>query len=121
VPEPWHEAQRYRALGGEPVAGAAGDAPDAEQIVAFGDFTVRLVTPSHYAARYGAQACDPGSRDAFMGALALRTRALDRVRDCLAAAGLSGDMRQAAARITLAAASAFNAVIEFVESPGLPQ
>jgi hypothetical protein len=122
VPDPRLEAQRYRALGGEPAAAGARDAAQQdEQVVAFRDFMLRLVTPGHYAARYGALGCDPSGRDGFMGALALRTRSLDRVRGCLAAAGLSRDTRQAATRITLAAAAAFNAVIEFVGSPGLPE
>jgi hypothetical protein len=123
VTDPSREAQRYRALGGV-AAGAAhagGAAEGGEQVVAFGDFAVRLVTPAAYVAQYGRLGCDPGGRDAFMGALELRTRALERVRACLAAAGLSGDTRQAATRITLAAASAFNAVIEFADSPALPQ
>jgi hypothetical protein len=122
VADPSREAQRYRALGGEAAAAGARDAAQGdEQAVAFGDFIVRLVTPAHYAAQYGQLGCDPGGRDAFMGALALRTRALDDVRGCLAVAGLSRDTRQTATRITLAAAAAFNAVIEFVEAPGLPE
>jgi hypothetical protein len=111
VADPSDEAGRYRALGG---AGASGGGGGGEQRVAFGAFTVRLVTPARYAAEYGTLACDAGGRDAFMGALELRTRALPAVRDCVAAAGLADGACQSATRISLPASAAFNAVIEFV-------
>jgi len=111
VPDPAQEALRYRELGAE-VAQHAGARAD-EVMLAFGHFILRLTTPGAYAAHYGSLGCDAGGRDAFMGALALRTDALGKVRACLEDGAI--DHQSSPARITLPAASWFNAVIEFTE------
>ncbi|MGE5169645.1 MAG: VOC family protein [Rudaea sp.] len=112
LPEPAREAARYAEITGAAPRPRASD----EIELAFRACTVRLVTPGAYQARYGACAADPGGRDAFMGALALRTSALARVRECLAAASEAFDVQgRPARRITLGAASAYNTVLEFVE------
>jgi hypothetical protein len=111
VPDPAQQAQRYRELGAE-VAQQASARAD-EVMLAFGHFVLRLTTPGAYAAHYGRLACDAGGREAFMGALALRTDALDKVRASLEAGAI--DHQSTPSGITLPAASWFNAVIEFTE------
>lgn len=111
VPDPALETARYLALG---AAVARTQASAEESTLAFGDFTLRLVTASLYIARFGTLGCDPGGRDAFMGALELRSRALSQVRECLARADIAG-AEQSATTITLPAIGLFNAVVTFVE------
>lgn len=109
--EPAREAALYAGIvGGTPRRLSADDSE-----IAFGSCTVRFVTPACYRARYGTYACDAGGRDAFMGALELRTSALARVRECLKGAHDVTEVRSAPARITICAACACNTVIEFVE------
>lgn len=111
VPDPCREAARY--------AEATGVAPQrrsaAASELAYGHCLLRLVTPDAYAARYGAYGSDPGGREAFMGALALRTTALDRVRRCLDAAEAPLEADHSPQRITIAARCAHGCVLEFVE------
>jgi hypothetical protein len=76
---------------------------------------VRFTRAERYSARYGNAACDAGGRDAFMGALALRTSSLARVRACVVAAPEVSKVRMLPVRIVVSARDAFNAVIEFVE------
>ena len=111
VPDPALETARYLALG---AAVARTQASAEESTLAFGDFTLRLVTASLYIARFGTLGCDPAGRDAFMGALELRSRALSQVRECLARADIAG-AEQSARTITLPAIGLFNAVVTFVE------
>ncbi len=113
VPDPALETARYRALGAAVACNKAAASVE-ESTLAFGDFTLRLVTASLYIARYGTLGCDPGGRDAFMGALELRTRALAQVRECLATADIAG-AEQSATTITVPATHLFNAVVTFVE------
>lgn len=129
VPDPEAEAAHYRALTASvpPVgstapgfpAATAGDRDDGgredgdTRTLVFGRFALRLTTPVAYRERYGALACDASGRDAFMGALALRTRSLGRVRDCIGAASLTSATRQNKRSIAVAASAAFNTVLEF--------
>ena len=113
--DPAREAARYQGIvGGTPRHFSA----DESELV-LGAFTIAFMAPLRYSERFGASACDDGGRDAFMGALSLRTTSLARVRECLAGAddmaGGPPKARFSAARITVAAASAFNTVLEFVE------
>lgn len=111
VPEPEGEAWRYRQMtGASPLQRTPG-----EWELALRACRLRLVTPDAYRARYGAFGVDAGGRDAFMGALALRTSALARVRECLAAMRDAVDVQTVPGRIVVGAASAWNAVLEFVE------
>jgi hypothetical protein len=111
VPSPAEQAARYRDLGGEHLAAArSGD----DMTLAFDAFRLRVTTAERYRAHYGALACDAGGRDAFMGALALRTRALGHVRACLDAASLWESAERSPDRITLRATAAFNTVLEFL-------
>ena len=111
VADPAREAARYAAI----VGGTPRQVSGGESELAFGTCIVRFVTPAGYGTRYGAYACDAEGRNAFMGALALRTSALARVRECLAQAHEVTDVQRSPARITIAASLAYNSVIEFVE------
>ena len=111
LPEPAREAALYAGI----VGGMSRHLSADESEVRFRGCTVRFVTPAGYGGRYGSYACDAGGRDAFMGALALRTSALARVRECLAGAHDVTDVQRSPDRITISAASACNTVIEFVE------
>lgn len=113
--EPAREAEVYaRMVGGTP-RHLSGDEID----LTLGTFTVRFMSRVCYGERYGNYGCDAAGRDAFMGALSLRTTALARVRECIAAApdfahGVA-EVQSSPARITVPAACAFNTVLEFVE------
>ena len=109
--EPAREAAVYAATIGATPRHLSTDEID----LVLGTCAVRFVSPACYRARYGTYGCDAEGRDAFMGALELRTSALARVRECLQAAPGVSDVQRAPSRITLAAASACNTVIEFVE------
>jgi glyoxalase-like protein len=113
--DPACEAARYQDI----VGGTPQHLSAHESEIVLGACTIAFMTPQHYKQRFGACACDDGGRDAFMGALSLRTTSLGLVRECLAGidamAGGPVKARFSPARITVAAASAFNAVLEFVE------
>jgi catechol 2,3-dioxygenase-like lactoylglutathione lyase family enzyme len=110
VPDPDREATRYADVVGGTVQVCAD-----ESEVRFRDCAVRFTRAERYSARYGNAACDAGGRDAFMGALALRTSSLARVRACVVAAPEVSKVRMLPDRIVVSARDAFNAVIEFVE------
>ena len=109
------DAEREAARYAEVVGGAPAHLGSGESEVRFRDCTVRFSAPGRYASRYGDAACDAHGRDAFIGALALRTSSLRRVRDCLAAAPEISDVRMLPDRIIVSARCAFNSLIEFVE------
>lgn len=111
VPDPAGEASRYAALGAQTLHN--GTVRDGEAVLTYGHFALRLVTPEGYSAHYGDLGSDGGGRAAFMGALALRTVALARLRECVTAGAIAH--RDLPARVILAAQSWFNTVIEFVE------
>lgn len=130
VRNPMAEAESYRkiaaaaltpAVPSSAVSAATASTPapvpiardDQDCALAFGSFTLRLTTLERYRADYGDFACDMKERDAFMGALALRTQSLDLVHACLDAASVSPPARVTPNRIILAARTAFNAVVEF--------
>jgi catechol 2,3-dioxygenase-like lactoylglutathione lyase family enzyme len=112
VPELAREAALYaRILGAK-----ARRLSDNESELALGPFRLSFMTPTCYCNRYGTFAGDAGGREAFMGALALRTAALAQVRACMAAAAGDGvEAENFPARTVVSAASAFNTVLEFVE------
>lgn len=111
VPDPAAQGARYQCVAGTTPSHTARDD---DLTLTSGGFALRLVTPERYRAHYGALACDGGGREAFMGALALRTRAPDALRACLDAAPFGSSAERSADRITVRASAAFNAVIEFV-------
>jgi hypothetical protein len=111
LPEPAREAARYAEITSVEPRPRGSD----EIELAFRACTVRFVTLEKYRARYGGCGADANGRDAFMGALALRTSALARVRECLAAPWEAIEVHDRPDRITVAAASAYNTVLEYVE------
>jgi len=113
--DPAGESVRYARI----VGGTPRHLSDEESELDLDAVTIGFLTPARYRERFGDYGCDAGGRDAFMGALSLRTSALALVRQCFAEAvdvvyGLP-EVQRSPARITVAAASAFNTVIEFVE------
>lgn len=94
--------------------------PDGTVRFDVGGMALHICTPAHYRKRYGALGCgavdaDPPRTD-LMGAFALRTTSLEQARECLRAAARRDSIvwHDDGTRLTVAAASAFDAPIEFV-------
>jgi hypothetical protein len=112
VADPHLEAQRYAGFTGGTVRTLSADAAS----VSLNDFTLDLVTAPRYLDRYGDFAFRPEGRDAYMGAVTLRTHSLEKTAGSLARARDAGiRCRITPARAKVAASSAFNTVIEFIE------
>lgn len=115
VREPAREAALYERMLAVPARHPSAQ----ESEVALDWFTIRFMTAQRYAARYGRHGCDPQGRESFMGALAVRTTSLAKVRECLAAAvdviDAKDVIEQSPTRVTLGASLAFDSVLEFVE------
>ena len=120
VPDPRAESRRYEQLLGGTTTGR-----NDEKRLDLADFRLTLLTADRYHDRYGAFGCSaslggetPGGakRDAYMGSLAIRTTSIDQLRHGLDAAGGERRVqwRDDVSRITVAAASAFDCVIDFV-------
>ncbi len=120
VADPLAEARRYADLLGITVS--AGDASEVE--IRLGSFVVALCSLARYRSRYGSFGCsasgEPASgadqRGAFMGALAVRVGSLAQARSCVRHAHeVHGTVfADSAAAVVVAAASAYDAVIEFI-------
>jgi hypothetical protein len=144
TPAPEAEASRLAALLGVDAAPASDDdaapasdddvAPESageaappsagEASVTLGEVRLAWCTAERYRARFGAFGCsssrqgEPGEavRDTYMAALAIRTGSLDRLRACLRRAEASAlQWDDAADAVTVAAASAYDCPIEFIE------
>ena len=119
VAEPADEAARMASL--LDLHAQAAEGGDARLDV--GSFRIVWCTADSYRHRYGSFGCrdsqlDPPrstSRTARMGALAIRTGSLDRLRECLRRpAAKDIDWRDVGDRVTVSAASAYGCAIEFV-------
>jgi hypothetical protein len=124
VADPREEGRRYADLLDLTVT--ATDAAEVE--VRLGSFVIVLCSLARYRSRYGSMGCSashgPRStgadlRTAFMGALTVRVGSLVQARSCVRrardVAGVAGVVfDDSADKVVVAAASAFDAVIEFV-------
>ena len=136
TPAPEAEASRLAALlgvdaasasDGEVAAESAGEAAPSnagEASVTIGEVRLAWCTAERYRARFGAFGCSSSRegrqgeavRDTYMAALAIRTGSLDRLRACLQRAEAGAVQRvDAADAVTVAAASAYDCPIEFIE------
>ncbi|NYE24508.1 VOC family protein [Pigmentiphaga litoralis] len=112
VPDPAAEARRYATVLGQTAAVRSADTA----ALRLGDFALEMMTSDAYLDRYGDQAFRPEGREAYMGAVTLRTTSLADVDACFAAARDHGiACRRDGARATVSASSAFDSVIAFIE------
>lgn len=92
-----------------------------DHVLTLGGCRLTLTTHSAYRQRHGELGCSRGRHDGpaatdYMGALSIRTRSLDRLRQCLADAA-AGEIEHVdrGDRISVAAWSAFDCALDFVE------
>ncbi|MBA3590072.1 VOC family protein [Methylibium sp.] len=115
VPEPAREAGLYERI----LSLTARHVSGQESEIALDGFTIRFMTVQRYTVRYGRHACNQQGRESFMGALAVRTTALAKVRECLAAVSdvreADDVVEQSATRVTVCSRLAFDTVLEFVQ------
>ncbi|MGD9945034.1 MAG: VOC family protein [Burkholderiaceae bacterium] len=111
VPDPAAEAALYERMLGIPAQRISAG----ESELSFGGFSLRLISEDVHRRRFGSHGCDAGGRDSYMAALTVRTDALSKLRACVAAAGLDGQIENGAASVIVPASLAFNCVLEFVE------
>jgi hypothetical protein len=112
VPDPDDEARRYATVLGDVAIERSADTAS----LRLGEFELELMTAGGYLDRYGDQAFVAEGRDAYMGAVTLRTTSLAQVDACFSAARDHGiDCRRDPTRATVSARSAFDSVIAFIE------
>jgi hypothetical protein len=107
--DPAAAATLYRTMFGPAAVRASADGCT----VLIGLSRFDIVTPQALAAAFGAAAPDPQGRTDYMAGLTLRTAELERTAGLLASAGVTAT--RAPGRLTVPAAEAFGATLEFVE------
>jgi hypothetical protein len=115
VKDPAAQAAKFEALLGS--VASSGDCGTQTMVV--GDCRLHLLTQASYRQRHGALGCSRSlgvaDDDAeYMGSVSIRTRSLDSVRRCLAIT-TAIEYEDHGNRITVAASSAYDCVIDFVQ------
>lgn len=120
VPDPVAEADRYRRL-----LGCDAQACGVDQVeLPLGAFRIVLCSVARYRSRYGSLGCSDSrtadgtaaARPTFMGALAIRTASLARLRECLARPEASEVIwENSHSEVVVSSSSAYDCVVEFVD------